>query len=332
MSDIQIDIQDSTGRVVTVQANEEMRVSQVAAQAQQALGLAHKDHLGRSLQYALFHQVEGRFLNPDSALNRINTTGRWRILPRAFSELFELELLSEPNPGMLFPLPPKELSIGREFGNNIVIRHRVVSRQHGLFTWEDGFHLYLDLGSANGSWINNHPVTKPTPIANGDILNLGQSVTLIYHERHIISDPAAQDADQAIASIETNPTRTGLVKLPKGEVFISYSEGQADLMDIIGQHLSRAGIKVWANPEDESGALQRSDAMIIILSREAVEKEALWAQWEAYHVYRKPFIPVLFEPCRIPDLLDDAPFVVEYNYDDTELAGDVLEALRQALT
>jgi hypothetical protein len=332
MTSVVIDVQDSTGRVTTVQASEEMRVSQVAQLAQVSLGLAYKDHLGRTLRYALFHQSEGRFLHPDLALHGVNLSGRWRILPRAFSELFELELLSEPNPGMLFPLPPKELSIGREFGNNIVIRHRVVSRQHGLFTWEDGFHLYMDLGSANGSWINNYPVTKPTPIANGDILNLGQSVTLVYHERHILSDPASHEADQAITTIETNPGRTGLVKLPKGEVFLSVAPSQDELAQVLVEALAQAGIKPWTSTDDMASALQRSDAMIVILSREAVESEALREQWQAFHTYRKPFLPILFEPCRVPVLLQDVPQMLEYHFHDADLVGDVLDALRHLMT
>jgi hypothetical protein len=309
-----------------------MPLSQVVNLAQEQLGLPAKDRYGRWLRYALYQPHEGRFLNLSLAAHALElATGlRLHLLPRGFGDFFELELLSDPNPGLLFPMPPKELSIGREFGNQIVIRHKAVSRQHGIFEWQDGFHFYMDLGSANGSWLNNQPVTAATPLAPGDILHLGQTVVLLYREQVVPQDGAPDQGHKPIAGSQSETARTGLVQIPKGEIFLSYSPGQAEVMEALAEGLAKTGIQAWHDVDDLGPILQRSALMIAILSREAVASEARQAEWAAFAVYRKPVIVILFEACPFPEVLDDLPHqVVEYRFDDTELGGDVLEALKQ---
>lgn len=335
MIEIALDIQDTSGRVTTVIGTEDMPLRMIADLARDSLALPLVDRQGRKIDYALYHTYEGQFLSLEWTIARleISSATRLRILPRSGEHFFEFELLTDPNPGMLFPLEAgKEATLGREFGNNIVIRHRAVSRQHGVLTWEDGFHLYLDLGSANGSWINNYPVTQPTPIANGDLLNLGQSVTLMYRERPVQRGLTESEADHVMEGMKVEPSRTGLVSIPKGEVYITYSQGQRHLMEAILQGLDHAGLKAWVDEEDIVSTVQRSNVMIAILSREAVNSVTLQSIWEEYAAHRKPVLPVLFEPCRVPIWFEAAPYIVEYRYDDTKLAGDVLEALYYLMT
>jgi hypothetical protein len=277
----------------------------------------------------LFHHRLARFLNPDLSLygHQIQGGDRLRLLPKAFSEFFELELQSDPTPGMLFPLPPREISIGREFNNQIVIRHKSVSRQHGIFTWQDGFHLYLDVGSANGSLINNQPVTELTPLASGDLLTLGQAV-LLYRERER-QDASADESEFASPGAAGEQSRTGLMQIPRSQVYLSYSPGQRDVAESLIEHLGKTGIKVYYDSENVLAVMQRADVMIVILSREAVANGQLVREWDEFYTLRKPVIAVLFEPCRVPDSVDDVAQYVEYHYDDRGLAGDVLEVLQK---
>jgi hypothetical protein len=48
-----------------------------------------------------------------------------------------------------------------------------VSRRHARITVTGGKGIVEDLGSQNGTWVNEHKVTKPTPLEDGDRIRLG---------------------------------------------------------------------------------------------------------------------------------------------------------------
>jgi FHA domain/TIR domain len=330
MSEIEIDIQDTNGHVVTLKVPPTTLLEEVAILARDELQLPLHNLQGQGLRYALFHSRLGRFLTLDLTVfgQRLQVGDRVRILPCAIGTLFELELQTEPNPGMPYPIPNKDTSIGRDFSNEIVIRHKAVSRQHGLLTWQDGFHLYLDMGSANGSLINNQPVNELTPIAVGDILTLGQNVRLLYRER-IKVDPALAFADENLSEAKDEQSRTGLVEIPRTQVYLSYSEGQRETAEVLIENLGKTGVKVYYDAQEPLSLMQRSGVMILILSREAVASEKLQDEWREFYSLRKPMIAILFEACRIPDVVDDVAHFIDYQYDDRALAGDVLEELHR---
>lgn len=63
-------------------------------------------------------------------------------------------------------------SIGRSEGNDIMIAERHVSRQHAVINFRDGIFMISDLGSANGTFVNDRRLTEPFPLAHGDIIRL----------------------------------------------------------------------------------------------------------------------------------------------------------------
>ncbi|NJK64023.1 MAG: adenylate/guanylate cyclase domain-containing protein [Synechococcaceae cyanobacterium SM2_3_1] len=67
-------------------------------------------------------------------------------------------------------------SLGRDDDNDIVLRDNSVSRHHAILQYLDSNSIYLiDLGSTNGSFVNERRVSIPTLLHNGDQLTLGQS-------------------------------------------------------------------------------------------------------------------------------------------------------------
>ncbi|MEN9259898.1 MAG: adenylate/guanylate cyclase domain-containing protein [Thermostichus sp. HHBFW_bins_43] len=67
-------------------------------------------------------------------------------------------------------------TLGRDEDNAIVLTDPSVSRQHALLQYLDDNSIYLiDLGSRNGSFVNNRRVSIPTLLQDGDQLTLGQS-------------------------------------------------------------------------------------------------------------------------------------------------------------
>src|SRR6185369_5107289 len=63
-------------------------------------------------------------------------------------------------------------SIGRLESNDISIKEQHVSRQHAVINYRDGIFMITDLGSANGTFVNDRQLTEAFPLASGDIIRL----------------------------------------------------------------------------------------------------------------------------------------------------------------
>jgi pSer/pThr/pTyr-binding forkhead associated (FHA) protein len=63
-------------------------------------------------------------------------------------------------------------SIGRSSTNDISIPEKHVSRQHAVIAFRDGMFMISDLGSANGTFVNDRRLTEPFPLAHGDVIRL----------------------------------------------------------------------------------------------------------------------------------------------------------------
>lgn len=76
-------------------------------------------------------------------------------------------------------------SIGRIESNDICIPEQHVSRQHAVINFRDGVFMVTDLGSANGTFVNDKPLDAPYPLASGDeirlyvpVVNFSSAVTI----------------------------------------------------------------------------------------------------------------------------------------------------------
>ena len=63
-------------------------------------------------------------------------------------------------------------SIGRMENNDICIPEQHVSRQHAVINYRDGIFMITDLGSANGTFVNDRQLDSPFPLASGDEIRL----------------------------------------------------------------------------------------------------------------------------------------------------------------
>ncbi len=96
-----------------------------------------------------------------------------------------------PELGKKYTLLDLEFSIGREEGNHIVVDLDNVSRRHARILRHQGRMFVQDLGSTNGTYLNDQEVMQPTLLRSGDLLKVGgavfkfltgDNVELQYHE------------------------------------------------------------------------------------------------------------------------------------------------------
>jgi diguanylate cyclase (GGDEF)-like protein len=96
-----------------------------------------------------------------------------------------------PGLGKKYVLDDEEFTIGRDVTNSIVVDLDNVSRSHAKITTRQGRTYVQDLGSTNGTYLNDEEVLEETPLRSGDLVKVGGSIfkflsggdiETLYHE------------------------------------------------------------------------------------------------------------------------------------------------------
>jgi hypothetical protein len=96
------------------------------------------------------------------------------------SSSFRLIVRRGPQPNQIYDLNKGIITLGRDITNDIVINDPEVSRHHCRLTQGGGSFTIEDLGSTNGTFINGQRLTGARPLSHGDMVGLGETVTLAY--------------------------------------------------------------------------------------------------------------------------------------------------------
>ncbi|HVG63368.1 MAG TPA: FHA domain-containing protein [Hyalangium sp.] len=99
--------------------------------------------------------------------------------------------------GRTFPLGEAQTDIGRGTGVDLRLRDRSVSRAHARILREGLSFTLVDLDSPNGVYLNGHRVRGPTPLTEGDVIELGK--TLLRFQAAVdepASPPPAEPQDE----------------------------------------------------------------------------------------------------------------------------------------
>ncbi len=89
--------------------------------------------------------------------------------------------------GKRFEINPRPMSMGRDSSNAIRLHDTEVSRRHAeVRPAEEGSFRIVDLGSANGTYLNGETVDQ-APLRTGDQLRLGKTV-MLYSEGTVAQD------------------------------------------------------------------------------------------------------------------------------------------------
>lgn len=104
--------------------------------------------------------------------------------------------------GQVVALDQSVVTIGRGEDNTFQLAHPSVSTRHAEFRAEGGDYRLVDLGSTNGSRVNDEKITE-TILRNGDVVMLGNMI-LSYE-----SDTAAPAAPMPAAESKVNLQASG---------------------------------------------------------------------------------------------------------------------------
>lgn len=85
-------------------------------------------------------------------------------------------LLEVQAPEFATPVPVAgDLTAGRGYENDIVLKDRLASRNHAIFHW-DGKSLSIeDLGATNGTRVNDAEIYELTALKPGDVIEIGET-------------------------------------------------------------------------------------------------------------------------------------------------------------
>ena len=81
-----------------------------------------------------------------------------------------------PEMGRLYDIGPTGAEMGRGDGAHISIASDTVSRRHAKLVWLGETLTVNDLGSLNGTYLDDRRVTAPTPVHPGQMLRLGSVI------------------------------------------------------------------------------------------------------------------------------------------------------------
>ena len=96
-----------------------------------------------------------------------------------------LHIITEGVQGGPFELTEGTHILGSAEGSAILISDTTISAQHGQFTISDGQIVYQDLGSQNGSFVDQQPVTSVTLVA-GHIVQVGNIHVQLVDDPNVV--------------------------------------------------------------------------------------------------------------------------------------------------
>jgi hypothetical protein len=78
--------------------------------------------------------------------------------------------------GQVFPLTQTPITLGRHADNTVVLSDSQVSRHHASISRQAGTYVIQDLGSANGTYVNEQQIIGPQLLRGGDVVRLGNTL------------------------------------------------------------------------------------------------------------------------------------------------------------
>jgi ABC transport system ATP-binding/permease protein len=127
--------------------------------------------------------------------------------------VFKLSIEDDEGKTTVVPLARDEMTIGRLEGNTIRLTERNVSRKHARLSRQNGALYIEDLTSFTGVRVNGTKIASPTPLREGDEVQIGDYKLVLRGDRPPVTD---RPTSPNIPAVITAPLATlgGAVAIP----------------------------------------------------------------------------------------------------------------------
>jgi class 3 adenylate cyclase len=97
-------------------------------------------------------------------------------------------------------------SLGRSSENHVVIISERASRRHAIIHAQEGGEFWIaDLGSSNGTFLNERRVTHPTLLRDGDVIQIAHARLAFHQAAAAKSDEEASLGQMTVVEVRTEP-------------------------------------------------------------------------------------------------------------------------------
>jgi len=144
-----------------------------------------------------------------SEANKTRQYSKFEFLQRvAFDKkLATLFVLRGPDAGLRIPLTKLSVTVGRTLESDLVLDDEQVSRRHAMISHDPATNSYIltDLGSTNGTYVNDRPVTT-SELKDGDKIFLGGNIL-----KFVLQDEVDSESGELVDRLLFQDDLTGLV-------------------------------------------------------------------------------------------------------------------------
>ena len=180
-----------------------------------------------------------------------------------------------PELGKKYILEEEEFTIGRDVKNNIVVDLDNVSRRHAKITTRGGKSFVVDLGSTNGTYLNDGEVREEMPLRSGDYVKVGGSIFKFLSGGNIESLYHEEIYQLTIVD--------GLTQVNNKRYFLEYLEREMGRCHRYGRPLSLIMIDIdhFKNINDSNGHLAGDYVLreLAGMVRHRIRKEECFARY-----------------------------------------------------
>lgn len=173
------------------------------------------------------------------------------------------------NQGRLIDLAKRAVSIGRDPGNDLVVSDPAVSRRHAVVEWTSGVCVVRDLGSDNGTFVNDIPVGRAV-LLDQDEIRIGPARLLFVQN---IEDVEKIQGPAGAPVLEpTEPSEDFFIDRPTETAPVQVAPA-ADELRRAYDHLKT--IYVLLRPEGRPQEAGEQIQQALALARQAIEADRL---------------------------------------------------------
>jgi pSer/pThr/pTyr-binding forkhead associated (FHA) protein len=236
-----------------------------------------------------------------------------------------------PEVGRMYTLINPVVNIGRDLANDVIIQNPEVSRYHARVRKTNNGYEIEDLGSTNGTQINDEYIHSPSLLSHNDLVRLGAGIELQFLGGVVLSGmddrtttlrPFTREATGITDNLKpgvpsyvrpgSNPLETSMLGtgLEPGvleeHVFVAY--GRDDWEPRVAEltvSLQDAGVQVWTDQHLTQGSVEWRAAvdqalyecwlMVVVISAHSASAPYVKTSYRYFMNHDKPLVPLIYE-------------------------------------